>query len=61
MSKDDYFKFIVGDDAESQRRLAILQKGIKNAKKIAGRPVNYRFGKKAKMIQAIKDRAYDMD
>lgn len=31
--------------------------GIKNAKKKAERPVAYRFGQRAKMIQAIKDRS----
>lgn len=61
MSREDYFKFIVGDDVESQRRLALVQKGIQNARKIAERPAAHRFGKKAKMIQAIKERSYDLD
>ena len=59
MSETDYFKFIVGDDVESQRRMALIQEGIKNAKKIAARPVAYRWGKKAKMIQAIKQKSYE--
>lgn len=59
MSEEDFFKFIVQDDVESKRRLALIKKGIESAKKIAARPVAYRWGKKAKMIQAIKQKSYE--
>lgn len=61
MSKEDYFKYIVGDEKPNpmRERIAVaLAKGITNAKKRAERPAN-RFSARQRMISHITDREYE--